>query len=61
MTQVPESQATKKKYETPVMVDLGEVMRGYGACTSGGAPTGGGGQCSQGVGAKGKCTTGSGP
>lgn len=50
-----------KKYETPVIVDLGEVMRGYGACTSGGSPTGqGGGVCSNGNGAlgAGKCSVG---
>jgi len=56
---VKEQPATPtKKYETPVMVDLGEVMRGYGACTSGGAPTGGVGQCTSGAAAKGKCITG---
>lgn len=48
----------QKKYETPTMVDLGEVVRGYGACQSGGAPAGGVGQCTSGATAKGKCVTG---
>jgi hypothetical protein len=52
----PDNKA-KPDYRTPVVVDLGELARGYGAkCTSGGDP---GGKCEIG-GSAAKCDVGSG-
>lgn len=51
-----EPRATKKKYETPVIVDLGAVARGSGKCQTG--PSNIGGLCKPGNTAA-PCVTGS--
>jgi len=35
----------KPVYETPVVLPLGELVRGSGNCTNGSYPVGGGGNC----------------
>jgi len=50
-----------KIYEPPVIVHLGELVKGYGACQSGGAPDGSP-HCRIGTAAVGfKCETGGNP
>jgi len=54
----------KTSYETPVIIPLGELVRGYGqACSAGTNPgTGGGGDhCAPGGTAAGQCRVGSNP
>ena len=38
----------RKVYERPVIIPLGELVKGSGNCTNGSYPTGGGGNCKQG-------------
>ena len=39
----------KPPYETPVLLPLGELVKGSGNCTNGSSPTGQGGNCKSGT------------
>jgi len=48
----------KPKYESPVVIPLGEVIKGVGGCVPGGP---GSGSCGVGTGPGGACNSGSAP
>ena len=49
----------RPRYETPVLVPLGEMARGFGAwCSAGGQAGQGAGNCEQGSPATGRCYAG---
>jgi len=48
----------KPSYGTPVIIPLGELVRGSGNCSPGSAPSSGGGQCKSGITADGQCAAG---
>ena len=51
----------KTSYETPVIIPLGELVRGSGNCSPGSSPTTRGGQCKSGGTAGGQCQNGTNP
>ena len=53
--------SAKASYETPVIIPLGELVRGSGNCSPGSSPTTRGGQCRSGGTAGGQCQNGTNP
>lgn len=51
----------KTFYQTPVIIPLGELVRGSGNCSPGSSPVTRGGQCRSGGTAGGQCQNGSNP
>ena len=43
-----ESQENKPVYETPIVLPLGELVKGSGNCSNGSSPSGQGGNCKSG-------------